>query len=229
MIVRLDKYLAWLWLVSRRDAGRAVKNGSILVDGKEALKSDMKITEWQVITFLDQEIEVKEFIYVLLHKPQWYVCSELDEWGHHSYKMLLEDCPYAPMLHVAGRLDWDTEWLVFCTNDGDFTHEIISPKKKEEKEYYVELASSVSDEDIATLEEWVHIDDAEGIFTCMPAKVKRLSENVILLTIYEWKYHQVKRMAQAIGNEVVYLRRERIGKRTLDGLEKAKWRYISVD
>lgn len=80
------------------------------------------------------------------------MCSEIDEGGHHSYKTLLQDCPYASMLHVAGRLDRDTEGLVFCTNDGNFTHEIISPKKKEEKEYFVELALPISDESIANLE-----------------------------------------------------------------------------
>ncbi len=66
--------------------------------------------------------------------------------------MLLQDCPYAKMLHVAGRLDRDTEGLVFCTNDGNFTHEIISPKKKEEKEYFVELQFPISDEQIGLLE-----------------------------------------------------------------------------
>lgn len=225
MIVRLDKYLAGLGLVSRRDAAKAVKNGGILVDGEDVRKSDVKIERGQIISFLWQEIEVKEFIYVLLHKPQGYVCSELDEGWHHSYKMLLEDCVYAPMLHVAWRLDRDTEGLVFCTNDGNFTHEIISPKKKEEKEYYVELALPISDEDIKKLEQWVELDDG---YMTMPAQAKRVSDNAILLTIHEGKYHQVKRMAEAVGNEVIYLRRERIGSRTLEGLEKWKRRYIDL-
>ncbi len=224
MIVRLDKYLAMLGLVSRRDAARAVKTGEILVDGIEAKASDMKIAEGQVITFLGEQIEVREFVYILLHKPAGYVCSELDEWGHHSYKMLLQDCPYAKMLHVAGRLDRDTEGLVFCTNDGNFTHEIISPKKKEEKEYFVELQFPISDEQIGLLEKWVTLDDG---YLTMPAQVKRVDKVTILLTIYEWKYHQVKRMAEAINNEVIYLRRERIGEWTLEGLEKGKWKYIS--
>ena len=224
MIVRLDKYLAGLGLVSRRDAAKAVKGGGIFVDGAEVKKSDMKIEAWQVIDFLGQEIEVKEFVYILLYKPAWYVCSELDEGWHHSYKMLLQDCVYAPMLHVAGRLDRDTEGLVFCTNDGQFTHEIISPKKKEEKEYYVELELPIKDEDIKKLEQGVELDDW---YVTMPAQVKRVSENIILLTIHEGKYHQVKRMAEAVNNTVTYLRRERIGDRTLEGLEKGKWKYIA--
>lgn len=223
MIVRLDKYLAMLGLVSRRDAAKAVKAGLILVDGKIAKKSDEKINAGQVITYLDQEVEVKEFVYILLHKPAGYVCSELDEGGHHSYKMLLQDCPYAKMLHVAGRLDRDTEGLVFCTNDGNFTHEIISPKKKEEKEYFVELALPISDEDIQKLESGIALDDG---YVTMPAQVKRVSEKEILLTIHEGKYHQVKRMAEAVNNEVIYLRRERIGEWTLEGLEKGKRKYI---
>ncbi len=225
MIVRLDKYLAMLWLVSRRDAAKVVKMGAVLIDGKEVEKSDIKITNWQIITFHGQEIEVKEHIYILLHKPAGYVCSELDEGGHHSYKMLLQNCPYAPMLHVAGRLDWDTEWLVFCTNDGDFTHEIISPKKKEEKEYYVELTLPLSDENIQRLEAGIMLDDG---YTTMPAQVKRVAENSILLTIHEGKYHQVKRMAEAVDNKVMYLRRERIGDWTLEGLEKWERKYITI-
>jgi len=225
MIVRLDKYLAMLWLVSRRDAAKVVKAGAVLVDGKEAEKSDMKITEWQIIAFHGQEIEVREHIYILLHKPAGYVCSELDEGGHHSYKMLLQNCPYAPMLHVAGRLDWDTEGLVFCTSDGNFTHGIISPKKKEEKQYYVELALPLSGENISLLEAGIELDDG---YTTMPAQVERVAENIILLTIHEWKYHQVKRMAEAVDNEVTYLRRERIGERTLEGLQKGERKYISI-
>lgn len=107
-----------LGLVSRRDAAKVVKAGHILVDGEIASKSDIKIREGQTIIYTlatdegemtTHEVEVKEFVYILIHKPAGYVCSELDEGGHHSYKMLLQDCPYAPMLHVAGRLDWDTE------------------------------------------------------------------------------------------------------------------------
>lgn len=226
MIVRLDKYLAWLGLVSRRDAPRAVKAGLVLVDQQVATKSDMKVTAGQIISFGGKEIEVKEKIYLLLYKPSWYVCSEIDEWGHHSYKMLLQNCVYAPLLHVAGRLDRDTEGLVLCSNDGQFTHDIISPKKKLEKEYYVELANSISDEQIAELASGVTLGDG---YVTMPGKAKRVGEKAILLTIHEGKYHQVKRMAEAVDNEVTYLRRERIGDWTLDWLEKWDWKYILVD
>ncbi len=226
MIVRLDKYLAGLGLVSRRDAGRAVKAWHVFVDGELAKKSDVKITEWQIISYLGQDIQVREHVYVLLHKPQWYVCSELDEGGHLSYKVLLEECVYAPMLHVAGRLDQDTEWLVLCTSDGQFTHDIISPKKKQEKEYYVSLRDPISDEDIKKLELWVELDDG---YLTMPAQVQRLSEKDIQLTIHEWKYHQVKRMVESLDNEVVYLRRDRIGDWTLEGLEKWERRYIDKE
>ena len=114
---------------------------------------------------------------------------------------------------------------MFCTNNGQFTHEIISPKKKEEKEYYVELALPIEDEDIKKLEQGVELDDG---YTTMPAQVKWVSENAISLVIHEGKYHQVKRMAEAINNTVTYLRRDRIGDRTLDGLEKGKWKYLDV-
>jgi 16S rRNA pseudouridine516 synthase len=96
-------------------------------------------------------IEVKDQIYVLLHKPTGYVCSELDEGGHLSYKNLLGGCPYAAMLHVAGRLDQDTEGVVLCSNDGQRIHQIISPKKHLEKEYFVRTRDAMTHEGMGAL------------------------------------------------------------------------------
>jgi 16S rRNA pseudouridine516 synthase len=223
MTIRLDKYLAQLWLVSRRAIGKAVKSGLVCVDGEIAEKSDQKLSFGQTINFADQDIEVKESIYVLLHKPSGYVCSDIDEWWHASYKMLLQDCPYQAMLHVAGRLDFDTEWLVLCSNDGQFTHDIISPKKHLDKEYFVRTRDVIKDDDIAWLEEGVELDD--GYFT-LPAKAVKIDDNSLKLTIVEWKFHQVKRMLEAVWNEVTYLRRDRIWPWTLEGIESGKWKYI---
>lgn len=225
MRVRLDKYLSQLGLVSRRSVGKTLSSGLVLVDGEPVYKWDMKITEWQVINFADKEIVVKEHIYLLLHKPTGYVCSDIDEWWHLSYQHLIADCPYAPMLHVAWRLDFDTEWLVICSSNWQFTHTIISPKKHLEKEYYVRTRDEIHDAAIQKLQQWVMLDDG---YKTLPAKVEKNWSHSIKLTIVEWKFHQIKRMLEAVGNEVIYLRRDRIGPWKLEDIWMGKWKYIQI-
>ncbi len=223
MNVRLDKYLAGLGLVSRRHVGKFSGTDAILVDGQEVSKTDIKVSYGQTITFLGQEIVVKENVYVLLHKSAWFVCSELHEGWHLSYKNELTDCPYANMLHAAGRLDQDTEWLLLCSSDGKFTHTIISPKKHLEKEYFVRTRDVITDAALQQLSVGVTLDDW---YHTMPAKATRIDDNSLSLVLIEGKYHQVKRMLEAVGNEVTYLRRDRIGKWTLEGIELGKWKYM---
>lgn len=214
-----------LWLVSRRSVWKIIASWIVLVDGEEATKSDMKVSYGQIITFWWQDIEVKDHIYLVLNKPTWYVCSDVDEWWHASYQNLLQNCPYGKMLHVAGRLDFDTEWLVLCTNDGTFTHNIISPKKKLEKEYYVRTRDEIHDLALSQLEAWVTLDDG---YVTLPAKAVKDGSHSLKLTIIEGKFHQVKRMLEAVWNEVIYLRRDRIGERTIAWMEQWTWKYISV-
>lgn len=225
-MVRLDKYVAQLKLVPRRSVGKVVKSGLLLVDWIPAEKSDMKLRYWQIISYWWLDIEVKEFVYVLLYKPSWYVCSDIDEWGHASYQQLLQDCPYGPMLHVAWRLDFDTEWLVLCSNDGQFTHNIISPKKKLEKEYYLRTRDEIHDKALYELAQWVTLDDW---YTTLPAIVKKDWSQSMRMIIVEGKFHQVKRMLEAVWNEVTYLRRDRIGSWTIDGIKMGWWKYTEKE
>jgi len=225
-MIRLDKYLANLWLVPRRLADRVVKSGAILVNGQEIKKSDFKLTWGDVITYEWQNIEVREYIYMLLHKSAGYVSSDEDEFGYLSYKKQMLNCPYVNLVHVAWRLDQDTEWLLLLSNDGQFIHKVISPKWEKEKEYEVHLESVISDESCKQLENWVTLDD--DYFT-LPAKVVKLEDKKILLTITEGKFHQVKRMLEAVWNKVIYLKRLRIWDWTLEGLEKGEWKMIDVN
>lgn len=183
------------------------------------------------------EVEAKEFVSVLLFKPKGYVCSDVEEGGHPSYNELLQDCPYWLTLHVAGRLDQDTTGLVIATNDGDFNHRIISPKHKLVKSYLVSCEKEVTPEMITQLEKGVTLDDG---YKTLPAVVKipqfgrdgktdiqkKNIKNFIELQITEGKYHQVKRMLEAVENRVTHLHRQRIGERTLEGLSEGEWKYI---
>jgi len=225
MQVRLDKYIAQLWLISRRALPKVISEWIIAVDWEIVYKCDAKISYGQTITYMGEDIVVLENIYIAINKPAGYICSDIEEHWHASYRDLLEDCPYKEMVHVAGRLDQDTEWLVLCSSDGKRIHQIISPKKHLEKEYHVELENDISDADLRVLEKGVGLDDG---YQTLPAKVTRIDAKTITLIITEWKYHQVKRMLEAVWNKVVYLRRDRIGNWTTEGLEKRKWKQLEM-
>lgn len=183
-----------------------------------------QIIDGDVITIdEDLEFEVKQSVTILLNKPAWYVCSEIDEWWHKSYKHLLEDCIYAPLLKVAGRLDQDTTGLVLATSDGDLNHRLTSPKSAKEKEYIVTCKKEVSDANLAQLEQGVMLDSD---YQTLPAKTVRIDAFSFHLIITEWKYHQVKRMCEAIDNECIALQRIRIADWTIEDLEEWKRKML---
>jgi len=220
---RLDKYLANLWLLSRREAPLVCKKGEILLNWEITKKSDIKVKKWDIITFSWKQIEVLENIYAILYKSAWYISSDEDEFWYLSYKKQMLDCPYVNLLHIAWRLDVDTEGLLLLSNDWQFIHQVISPKRDKEKEYEVHLEKEISEEDCKHLEIWVILDNG---YKTKPAKVEKIDNKKILLTITEWKYHQVKRMLEAVNNKVIYLKRIRIWNWNLDWLKKGDWKLI---
>ena len=222
---RLDKYLANLGLISRREAPSICKKGEILIDWKIIKKADYKLNGEEILTIKGRNIKVLENVYVILYKTKGFISSDEDEFWYPSYKKQMLDCPYVNLLHVAGRLDVDTEGLLLLSNDGQFIHQVISPKRDKEKEYEVHLEKEISKNDCIQLENWVILDDG---YHTKPAKVKKINDKKILLTITEGKYHQVKRMLEAINNKVVYLKRLRIWNRTLDWLNPWEWKLISL-
>lgn len=150
---------------------------------------------------------MREKVYAILYKSSGYISSDEDEFGYPSYKKQMLDCPYVEVLHVAGRLDVDTEGLLLLSNDGQFIHQVISPKWDKEKEYEVWLDSEIDQHACLQLEQGVVLDDG---YLTKPAKVVQVEAKKILLILTEGKYHQVKRMLEAVGNKVVYLKRLRI-------------------
>jgi 16S rRNA pseudouridine516 synthase len=166
---------------------------------------------------------VKYLVTLVANKPQWYISSDIDEGEYASYNDLIYDCPYSQLVHVAGRLDADTEWLLLCTSDWKLTQSIVHPKNKCEKEYFVRTSLPINQRMIDMLVAWVLMDwDVQAL----PAKVEQLADTELMIIITEWKYHQVKRMLRAVGNEVVYLRRDRIWDIVLDDLALGEWKYI---
>ncbi|MBW7954604.1 rRNA pseudouridine synthase [Candidatus Gracilibacteria bacterium] len=222
---RIDKYLSNLGLISRKDSNKFFKNNLLLVNNIIIKNKDFKVNFGDIITFLDQKIEVLEHIYILLNKPTGYVSSQVDEGGHKSFKHLLKNCIYKDLLHVVGRIDFDTTGFLLLTNNGDFTHNIINPKKNIFKKYLVNSEFELSKEDINKLISGVIID---GEITST-AKVEVISKNTIYLSISQGKFHQVKKMFEAINNKVISLKRVAIGNLELGDLKEGEWRYLNQD
>lgn len=223
--MRIDKYLAALGIVPRRQIKKLLKTWEVLLNSTIVASPQIKIKEWDIIQVCEDKIPVKFAVHLLIHKPANYVSSNIDEWPYASYKDLIHDCPYSELVEIAGRLDVDTEGLLFCSSDGKIIHNIIHPHKKVEKEYYVEVAVPLTTYMIKDLASWVKLP---WWAISKPAKVVKISNLSLQLTITEGKFHQVKNMLEWVGNKVTYLRRDRIWTWTLKWLEKGKWKYVEV-
>ena len=204
--MRLDRFISENTQLSRKDAKRALHREEVLVDGVVVKKGDLKVTNQQVTL---NGVAIKEIglVYLMLHKPQGYVCSTVDDDGE-SVLNLVEPA-LRDQLHIAGRLDKDTTGLVLLTNDGQWSHRITSPRRNCEKVYLVGLEQNLTEDLIDKFTLGVALNNEDGL--TKPAKLEILADKQARLTICEGKYHQVKRMFAAVGNRVVSLHRERIG------------------
>lgn len=221
--MRLDKYLSALEILSRKQSRRIIPRGWFFVNWIEVKKCDYDIKQWDTIEYDGVIHEVKRDITVRIYKPSWYLSSDKDGNHYPSYKQLLTDCPYASLLHIAWRLDLDTEGLLIATSDWQLAHRIISPKHHLPKVYIVTTKDPLTKNHCRYLSKWVILDDW---YKTLPAKCELLWENQCQLTLKEWKFHQVKRMIIAIWNEVTHLKRISVWDRTLDGLDVGKREII---
>ena len=224
--MRLDKFLCDTAGLTRTEAKNAVKKGQIAVNGQVQKAADFKVKENEdTVTFQGKPLSYAAFHYYMLHKPAGVITATEDKKEGTVMDILKEE--KVKNLFPVGRLDKDTEGLLLITDDGELAHNLLSPKKHVDKEYLVKVRDSISEEDCKKLSEGVDIGDEKPT---APAKVERVAENEILLTIREGRFHQVKRMLQAVGNEVVYLKRLSMGSLRLpEDLEKGAYRQLSEE
>lgn len=216
--MRLDKFLCDCGVGTRTEVKKMILSGIIRVDGQIVKSGKIHVdTEKNRISCGDDFLEYKEFRYYLMHKPAGYITATQDR--NETVMDILPHWVILKDLFPVGRLDKDTEGLLLFTNNGAVAHDLLSPKRHVDKTYEVHLITEISDEDIKELEEGVTILD--DYFT-KEAKVKKIDEKTIELTITEGKYHQVKEMLRAVGNEVVYLKRLTFGKLSLGNLPKGE-------
>ena len=211
-MIRLDKFLCEMEIGTRSQVKDIVKKGMVSVDGEVIKKADYKFDETAAKVCVNgKELSYQKFYYYMLNKPQGVVSATTD--NHDKTVLdLLKDAPGKDLFPV-GRLDKDTEGLLLITNDGELSHNLLSPKKHVDKTYLVETKELVTEEMILKLEQGVDIGEEK---LTLPAKVKQLEDKKIELTITEGKFHQVKRMLKAIDNGVIYLKRLSMGSLKLD-------------
>ncbi|MGF1749640.1 MULTISPECIES: 16S rRNA pseudouridine(516) synthase RsuA [Vibrio] len=224
--MRLDKFLCDSLGVTRREATILLRKGEVTVNGEIKKSGSVKVSEQCCVEWQEREITVKGPRYIMLYKPEGFVCSHEDGSNQTAFELLDEIKMDA--LHFAGRLDVDTTGLVLITDDGQWSHRITSPKHKCEKTYRVWLDEPVEEDYVEKFKEGIQLRSEKGL--TLPAHLEVRAEKEVLLTIHEGKYHQVKRMFAALGNKVEALHRERIGEIELDEeLELGEYRYLTQE
>ena len=223
--MRIDKFVADAAMLTRSEARKAIKAG-LVKNGDSVIKDiAFHVEEDADITLNGEKIFYRKFVYIMLNKPAGYVSATEDK-KQNTVLNLLDPSYVRYKLFPAGRLDIDTEGFLLLTNDGDLAHNLLSPNKKVGKTYFVRLEKEISESDIAKLENGVDI----GECVTKPATVERICDNEINLTITEGKFHQIKRMAHAVGNSVIYLKRLSYGKLFLDdSLSKGEYRHLTEE
>lgn len=225
-MMRLDKMLAHSGYGTRKEVKEFIRKGLVMVNGEVIYDDDYKVDEVNdEITILDQEVNYEKMIYLMLNKPDGYISATYDY--HDPIVLDLIDGYENRGLFPVGRLDKDTVGLLLITNDGKLAHKLLSPKSHVDKVYYLKYDGVFKNSYHKEFEEGITLDDG---YKCMPAKFKELAKGEGEITIREGKFHQVKRMMEAIGCKVTYLKRISFGPIELDNsLKEGEFRHLLAE
>lgn len=228
---RLDKIISNLGYGSRKDVKSYVKKGLIEVDGVIAKDNGMLVNPEKVsIKVNGEEILYRKFIYLMMNKPDGVISATYDNNEETVIDLLEADHQVFEPFPI-GRLDKDTVGLLLLTNDGELNHRLISPKYHVNKVYYAKINKRVDDRDIEAFKTGIVLDDG---YKCREAKLEIIDTDYkgseVRITIHEGKFHQVKRMFEAVDKKVIYLKREEFGGLKLDDeLEEGEYRELTDD
>ncbi len=214
--IRLDKFFSSQNLATRKEVKELLKQGAILVNGQTGNKAEDKIDpEKDEICLNGTPVNYKKYLYLMMNKPQGVVSATNDR----SQTTVLDLVPpelFRPGLFPAGRLDKDTTGFLLLTDDGEFAHRILSPKKHIAKTYHALLSAPLSEEQMKSFENGLVLKDG---FQCLPARITPIGEGrtpLVEIVLWEGKYHQIKRMIGALGEKVLALKRVKMGGLPLD-------------
>jgi len=212
--IRIDKLFSTLGILSRTQCKTEALHGKIEVNGSPCLLSDTKITRGiDEVRYKGELVDTREYVYYMLNKPSGVITANDD-----PHQKTVFDCieDKRTDLFAVGRLDKDTTGIILITNDGDFNHRVLSPKKHVSKRYLATIDGTLTEADKKLLCEGIDIGDDKPT---LPAKLEVLDDNLpqkVYLSIVEGRYHQVKRMFEAVGKPVLFLHRDMFGPLALD-------------
>ncbi|MBR2902649.1 MAG: rRNA pseudouridine synthase [Clostridia bacterium] len=222
--MRLDKFFSEQKILSRKEVGEKLRRGLITVNGQTVKKGDVKIDETlDVVALEGVEIPYKKYTYIVVNKPQGYVCSTDDPRDMIVTELLPPELQKLE-LFPCGRLDKDTTGLVILTNDGISAHRNLSPKHHVEKRYRFQVADPYSEKDATAIEAGVTLADG---YTTKPCKIERTGDTTGYITLTEGKYHEIKRLFGARGNKITALERVSFATIELGDLPLGQWREMT--
>ena len=228
-LLRLDKYLADMGIGTRTEVKQYIRKGQVLVNDEVIKKPEFKVSsEEDEVVCAGQVVGYSEYEYIMLNKPQGVVSATEDN-RDKTVIDLITDCDRKDLFPV-GRLDKDTEGLLLLTNDGKLAHELLAPKKHVPKTYFVRVDGLVTEEDVKLFSEGFQVDAELLAKPAVLEILKADAQSEVNLTITEGKFHQVKRMFQAVDKPVLYLKRIQMGELKLDPtLALGEYRPLTED
>lgn len=224
--MRIQKYLAYAGIASRRKAEQLVKECRISVNGKIISEPGIKVLPQDVVAVDGKVVSIKrQYVYIALNKPVGYISSVKDQFGRKTVVDLINGAN--ARIYPVGRLDYDTSGLLFLTNDGEFAYMMTHPRHEIPKTYIAKVKGSISEYALTMLKQGVDI----GGFITSKAEAELLSKkegnSVVQITIHEGKNRQIRKMFDAVGFPVLKLKRIKIGNVGLAELKPGEWRYLS--
>lgn len=222
---RIDQLLSSLGYGSRKDVDIGLKRELITVEGVERPRSDMRVDP-ALIRFEGEPLDHVGGLLIVLNKPLGFVCTHSDTEGPTVYEFLPPRWNFrSPKVETVGRLDKDTSGLLLLTDQHELVHRLTSPKHHVDKVYEATLEAPLPDDAIKIFAAGTLLLHGEAK-PCLPAKLEKIGDLQVRLTLREGRYHQVRRMLGAVGAPVVSLRRVQFGKLTLDGIAEGTYRLV---
>jgi 16S rRNA pseudouridine516 synthase len=214
--VRLDKFLADAGAGTRSEVKKYIQKGQVQVNGKSVKKPELKVTKEDQVVMNGQEIHAApEYVYYLFNKPAGCV-SATEDFRDKTVLDYIEEKDRRKGLFPVGRLDKDTEGFLLITDDGPLAHELLSPKKHVDKTYYAKIDGQVTEEHVKQFREGLDIGDEKKTLPAVLTILLSGPVSEIEVTIHEGRFHQIKRMFEAVGCKVTYLKRLSMGSLVLD-------------
>ncbi|MBQ8588711.1 MAG: rRNA pseudouridine synthase [Clostridia bacterium] len=224
--IRLQKYLVMCSVASRRGAEQMITEGRVSVNGTVVTELGTKVTQEDIVCADGKRVRAdSKKIYIMLNKPKGYVSTARDDRGRRTVMDLVSDIPQR--IYPVGRLDYDTEGLIFMTNDGDMTYSLTHPKYEKNKVYEVLVSGIMLHGAADKLAKGVYIDGKKT----HPAEVEvtehRRNSSVVRISIHEGRNRQIRKMCDAVGHPVLSLKRVAVDGIELGNLPEGRWRYLT--